>query len=210
MTTKTVTTKKKTPPAKLTSEERRKIVSGVTISAPFMNAAIIEPFAKSVLDGVPLFDIVEGLKENIIEVRSGDMASMEAMLIGQAQALQAMFVSLGRKALNQSGLQQYTAIMNLALKAQSQSRATIQALTELKYPRQATFVKQANIAGGNQQVNNATSTQAPAHAREIENQPNELLEAQHNEWLDNGTAATTSGTNQAMETVATQHRCANA
>ena len=76
-----------------------------------------------------------------------------------------MFVTLGRMAAIKTSLSQYTAFMNMALKAQSQSRATIQALIELKYPKQATFVKQANIANGNQQVNNMTSTHARAHAK---------------------------------------------
>ena len=93
--------------------------------------------------------------------------------------------------------------MNMALKAQSQSRATIQALIELKYPKQATFVKQANIANGNQQVNNMTSTHARAHAKEIENQPNELLREMNNATLDTSGTATPSATNQAMATVAT-------
>ena len=133
------------------------------------------------------------------------MQPIEAMLIGQAQALQTMFVYLGKQAVEKTSLPHYTAFMNMALKAQNQSRATIQALTELKYPKQATFVKQANIANGHQQINNATSTHAPAPARakETENPHNELLEAQHNEWLDNGKTATPSGTNQAMATVAT-------
>ena len=107
------------------------------------------------------------------------------MLIGQAQALQTMFVCLGRQAVSKTQLPQYTAFMNLALKAQSQSRATIQALVELKYPKQTNFVKQANITNGHQQINNnapapstkETSTRAPAPAlaKEINNQPNELL-----------------------------------
>ena len=67
------------------------------------------------------------------------------------------------------------------------SRATITALVDLKYPRQATYVKQANIAHGAQQVNNGTAPQAngvnyaQAHtpAKEIENSQNKLLEATH-------------------------------
>ena len=129
------------------------------------------------------------------------MQPIEAMLIGQAQALQTMFVYLGKQAVEKTSLPQYTAFMNMALKAQAQSRATIQALIELKYPKQATFVKQANIANGNQQVNNASSTHA--HAKENQHSQNELLEAQHNEWLDDGKTATPSATNQAMATVAT-------
>ena len=131
------------------------------------------------------------------------MKPIEAMLIGQAQALQTMFVSLGRQAASKTSLPQYTAFMNLALKAQAQSRATIQALTELKYPKQATFVKQANISHGHQQVNNATSTHAPAPARVIENQPNELLSEMNHATLDSSRTAATSQINKAMATVAT-------
>jgi hypothetical protein len=96
------------------------------------------------------------------------------------------------------------------LKAQSQSRATIQALTELKYPKQATFVKQANIAHGHQQVNNGTTAQKDAtlgeqpRAEKISNQPNELLEAHHgNKKVDRRTTHSTIIKNKAMATVAT-------
>jgi len=93
--------------------------------------------------------------------------------------------------------------MNMALKAQSQSRSTIQALTELKYPKQATFVKQANISNGHQQVNNATNTHTRVRAKEIENQPNELLSENSNATLDTNGAAKTSGTDKAMAAVET-------
>jgi hypothetical protein len=45
--------------------------------------------------------------------------------------------------------------MRLALKAQSQCRSTIESLAEIKNPSSVAFVKQANIAKGHQQVNNA-------------------------------------------------------
>jgi hypothetical protein len=73
--------------------------------------------------------------------------------------------------------------MGLALKAQSQSRATISALVDLKYPRQATFVKQANISHGPQQVNNGAAAGADpahsAHGKKTESEQNKLLEADH-------------------------------
>jgi hypothetical protein len=58
-------------------------------------------------------------------------------------------------------------LMNLAFKAQNQSRATIDSLRNLKQPNQTAFIKQTNIAHGHQQVNNS-----------LENNPipqNELL-----------------------------------
>ncbi len=163
-----------------TQAQKTKRMNEFAVSANLLNAALAEPFFDNIFSDVTLMHIVNGAKQQIAEVQANDMTSIEAMLVSQANSLQTMFVSLGRKAVNQTGLPQYTAIFNLALKAQAQSRATIQALVELKYPKQATFVKQANISNGNQQINNGqmnkeTSTRAPAHAREIEHQPNELL-----------------------------------
>ena len=177
----------------------------VNLKASCMSAVLSEAYASKLFPEVDLIDAIDCLRDKIKGITDGDMQPIEAMLIGQAQALQTMFVYLGKQAVEKTSLPQYMAFMNMAFKAQSQSRATIQALTEIKYPKQATFVKQANISNGHQQVNNATSTHAPApaHALENQNQPNELLEAQHNEWLDNRKTTTPSATNQAMATVAT-------
>lgn len=206
MTTKQVTTKKKTPLAKHDKQSESEHYAKVSLSAHYMSAILADSYTSAILPEAKMFDVASALSDKITTIQNGDMQPIEAMLISQAQALQTMFVTLGRMAASKTQLAQYTAFMNMALKAQSQSRATIQALTELKYPKQATFVKQANISQGHQQVNNAsnqTSTHAPAHAKENQNPQNKLLEAQQNEWLDNGTAATPSATHQAMATVAT-------
>jgi hypothetical protein len=66
--------------------------------------------------------------------------------------------------------------LRLALKAQAQCRATLQTLVEAKYPRQATFIRQANIAE-QQQINNATAPEAKPRARgNSPKETNELLE----------------------------------
>ena len=168
-----------------------------------MCAVLSDSFTSAILPKAEIADVSSRLSDKITTIQDGDMKPIEAMLIGQAQALQTMFVSLGRQATSKTQLNQYIAFMNLALKAQSQSRATIQALVELKYPKQATFVKQANIAHGHQQVNNPTSTHTPAHAKAIENQPNELLSEMNHAALDSNGTATTSTTDKAMATVAT-------
>jgi hypothetical protein len=190
--------------------EKTKRMNELSVSANMLNASLALPFYENVIVDVSLKNITNGLKQQIDEVQAGDITSIEAMLVSQANSLQIMFVSLGRKAFSQKGLPQYTAMFNLALKAQAQSRATIQALTELKYPKQTNFVKQANIANGHQQINNnqaasdnVTNTHAPAHAKEITNQPNELLSEMNNATLDTGGTATTRTINQTMATVAT-------
>ena len=204
MNTKAVTTKKKNAPAKQDKQTESVRYAKISLSASTMSAVLSADFSKSMFPDVELADSISALGEKITTIQNGDMQPIEAMLIGQAQALQTMFVSLGRQAVTKTGLQQYTAFMNLALKAQSQSRATIQALIELKYPKQATFVKQANIANGNQLVNNVTSTHAHAHAKENGNQPNELLEVNNgSENMDARTVQTTSRACKTMATVAT-------
>lgn len=176
-----------------------------SISASIMSAAVAEPFNKVMFPDVEAYDYSIALDAKIKAVQDGDMSAIEAMLVGQAQALQTIFVSLGRRAGNMTQLNQYTAFMGMALKAQSQSRATIQALTELKYPKQATFVKQANIANGHQQVNNFSdlnNTHSSAHAEKIQNQSNELLEAHDGcKEMDCRTTQATIPKNKAMATL---------
>ena len=198
-----MTVKKKVAPAKQDKQVDSEHYAKVSLSPATMSAVLSEAFTSSIFPDTKIADVASALSDKITTIQNGDMQAIEAMLIGQAQALQTMFVSLGRQAASKTSLPQYTAFMNLALKAQSQSRATIQALVELKYPKQATFVKQANISSGHQQVNNATNTHAPAHAKENQHSQNKLLEAQHNEWLDDGKTATPSATNQAMAILAT-------
>ena len=139
------------------------------------------------------------------------------MLISQATALQTIFTSLARRASTQDRLPQYQTFLGLALKAQAQSRATISALVDLKYPRQAPFVKQANIAHGPQQVNNGVAAvtypeqhvQARTHAGKSEPEQNKLLEVNHGQpckRMDTRAAQTSERSYQALETVATVNR----
>jgi hypothetical protein len=86
---------------------------------------------------------------------------------------------LSRENLRAQHLEATDRLMRLALKAQSQCRATIETLAEIKNPSQVAFVKQANIAHGPQQVNNGRpGTFVDEHARAGKNPstPNGLLE----------------------------------
>ena len=200
---------KKTPSAKQDTKADSEHYAKASLSAATMSAALSDSFTAPLFPDVNMIDVIKVLNDKISTVQDGDMKPIEAMLISQAQALQTMFVSLGRQAVVKTGLQQYVAFMNLALKAQAQSRATIQALVELKYPKQATFVKQANIAGGHQQINNSltatgnNATNTPARTKEINDQQNTLLREMNNATLDGSGTATTSNANKAMATVAT-------
>jgi hypothetical protein len=133
----------------------------------FLSTAVNESFVVGIGD----FDFqatMQVLEKTIQQIQSGDLSKIEEMYISQAVALEVMFANLARRAKAQEQLLLYETHMRFALKAQNQCRATLQALVQLKQPSNTTFVKQANIAHGHQQVNNS-----------LENNPipqNELLE----------------------------------
>lgn len=117
-------------------------------------------------------------------LRQGDLTDAERMLMAQASTLDVIFHQLARRAAQQvdQSLTACDAYLRLALKAQSQCRATLETLSLAKNPRPVSIVRQAkNIANGPQQVNNCPPPEP--RAREIESQPIELLEEQH-EWMD--------------------------
>ena len=149
--------------------------------------------------------LVNSLTATMDDSKGGDLSTLEAMLIGQATALQTIFTSLAVKAQVQTSQRNMEALLGLALKAQAQSRATITALVDLKHPKQAMFVKQANIANGPQQVNNGVSVdpERSAQAREVErpNLNNKELELNDGQWLDTGATGTTVRTDPHLEAV---------
>lgn len=86
-------------------------------------------------------------------VGAGDLSDMESLLVAQAVSLHVMFTRMSLLASVAKADQQMRELLTLAMKVQSNCRATISAIGDLKFPRQVTFAKQANIAHGPQQVN---------------------------------------------------------
>lgn len=119
--------------------------------------------------------VLEELKAMAADVADGNLSAVEQMLLHQAVALQTMFMDLALRAKGQQDLPAVQALTQLALKAQSGSRATLQTLAELKNPRPV-FVRQTNVAQ-TQQVNNGgqdTVAVQPSRARKSRNAPIEL------------------------------------
>lgn len=147
---------------------------GVLATVPSLNnAAVIESFQGNVMGkDADLGAMVQMLETSVQKVSNDDLSGLEAMLVGQATALQTIFTSLARRAVVQQSLPQYQSYMGLALKAQAQSRATISALVDLKRPKQPAFIGQANLTTGPQQVNNVIH--AHPHGVPPKNPPNQL------------------------------------
>ena len=145
---------------------------------------------------VSLTDLVASLREQGEAVNRGNLAAAERMLSAQAVALNAVFSEMARVAqMNMFKAPEFAdRYLRLALKAQSQSRATVETLAAIKNPPMV-FARQANINnGGQQQVNNGRiPTSTPAPAENPESPKSELLEASDGQWLDTGAAGAASG-----------------
>lgn len=149
-------------------------------------------------DNIDVPFLVDQLREQSAAVSRNDLAQVESMLINQATALQSIFVRLVERGMSCSSLNQYEADMRIALRAQSQCRATLETLAAIKNPP-VIYAKQANVTSGPQQINNGMA--APSQAEEKEIGPNKLLEAQHGNYVDNGKAGKASGVNSQLATV---------
>jgi hypothetical protein len=84
------------------------------------------------------------------------------MLTTHAHTLDAIFNDLARRAKCAEYLSQFEAYLRLGLNAQAQCRATLETLAAIKNPTPVAIVRQANIANGPQQVNNAPTPVAEA------------------------------------------------
>ena len=140
------------------------------------------------------------------EVSNGSTQSQEAILAGQIISLNAIYTDLALMARNnRSNCVVFERLMRLALKAQSNCRATAEALAAIQNPP-TVFAQHANIANGPQQINNGfPSANCSARAKNSDSLPNELLEA-HGERLDPRTQSTTSNRDQELATVGTIDR----
>lgn len=150
----TAKAKKATPTPPATTPDKRTLKPHELVLSPTIQSAVAIAAWSKFAGTVDLAELVDDLRERVKKVQGGDMQPVEAMLMGQAMTLETIFTSLARRATSQEYLKQFQAYLGMALKAQAQCRATLEALAEIKNPRPVAFVKQANISGGHQQVNN--------------------------------------------------------
>lgn len=149
-------------------------------------------------DHIDVPALIDQLRGQAAAVNRGDLSQAEAMLMNQATALQSLFARLAERGMGCDHAPAFEANMRMALRAQSQCRATLETLAAIKNPP-IVYAKQANFAAGHQQVNNGMP--APTQAREIETEQSKLLEAQHGERMDTRTTGAAIGANPAMATV---------
>ena len=175
------------------------IFAQVALHPTLQAANTIQSYSKG-MDGalLDLEALIGELGKQVTALSGGDLARTEAMLISQAHSLDAIFGNLARRAAVQEFLPQIDGLLRLALKAQSQCRATLETLAAIKNPP-VVYARQANVTTGPQQINNGMA--APSQAGEKEIQQNKLLEAQHGNYLDSNTTGAAIGVNSELATV---------
>ena len=184
-----------------TDEQR---LADVSLDPAANAAATVLMFNKGSFGETGITETFDALRESVKKVRKGDLAGPEAMLVTQADSLNAIFTELARRAALNMGeyINASERYMRLALKAQAQCRATIETLAAIKNPP-VVIARQANISNGPQQVNNGP---AVPRADDSSNQPNELLEHRVEQRLDLGAAAMPGGSDPALVAVESVNR----
>jgi hypothetical protein len=190
-------------------ESEDRAVAGIFARGLVTNAFTAIRYLDAEYKDLSLMDMARELGDQGKAVNGGDFAAVERLLTAQVFTLNAMFSELARRASLNMGvhLSATEAYLRLALKAQSQCRATAESLAAIKNP--PVFARQANIAHGPQQVNNGAPANGPragAQARETQTTPNELSEASHELLQDTRASQAPSGTYSHLEPVEEIHR----
>lgn len=187
--------------------EPDQVVLARTVLDPAMQAAIQLPALVLVKDLELDVGIVrDELRAQCRAVSGGDLSRAESMLVAQSHTLDVLFNMLVRCSARNLGkhLDAADRYMRLALKAQSQARATVETLALLKNPAPTVFARQANVTSGPQQVNNGPRAENHNSAPTKES-------GGHHELLQDARApAAAFGNDSALEAVGEVHRAAYA
>jgi hypothetical protein len=185
-------------------EPQERTIARALLSPSVQAAFTVKTLEKSDRD---IEGLIGELDAQINAVNSGDMKRAEAILVAQAHTLNQLSNNLTRQALMQEYLPQYEVHLKLALKTQSQARATLETLAALKNPP-VVYARQANVSTGPQQINNGLGVgqndprgHTYPHAGDFESAQNQLSEGNRELLPDTGTSAPASRANPALETL---------
>ena len=157
---------------KLTPEQLKKFHAKFYISPEVSNAGVVVAFNESYLDKeieyADVLDVINDITQQLTQENTLEYA--ERLLMSQGMALNNLFVSLVKKAETEdTNIKRFETFMRLALKSQSQCRATLETLAAVKNPP-VVFANTANIAQ-NQQINNGTPP-----ANDCQNKPIQITQ----------------------------------
>ena len=188
-------------------EDDAMAVTRTMLAPEFHSSRVAAHFGKSQFcDHVTLMSLLKTFQAKSAKLAANDLSDVEANLMAQAISLDVMFSELARRAAN--NIDKHFEVMErylkLALKAQNQSRMTLETLANVKNPP-VVYAKQANINnGGQQQVTNGTPPRTPATETEIP--PNKLVEAKIETPMDTGTTGQAGQQYSSLATMDTLNR----
>ena len=165
-----------TPRIELERTQGEKIgrtLARVTLDPQVRNANVAMAFGGGTFSDRHKPDIVESsaiLAEEIARVGTGDLGIADRMLTSQAITLDSLFTEMARRAALNLGEHPHAVdrYARLALKAQSNCRATLEALAKLHLPREQT-VKHVHVNDGGQAVVTDHFYHYPGGAENAEN-----------------------------------------
>jgi len=183
-----------------TGDQVKRNIAHLTTSAELAAYRVIgaAEATTAIGDNIDVPTILEQLRGEASAVHCGDLSRTESMLMNQATALQTLFARLVESSMKAGMLPQQETAMRLALKAQSQCRATLETLVAIKNPP-IVYAKQANVTTGPQQINNAAA--APSRARGKKTKPTQLSGKTHELLSDTRTSGAALGVDPALETL---------
>lgn len=128
-------------------------IAEVALSPALRSFAASELFVKGTFGEQDQNESVKAVAGKLKAAKTGDLAECRAMLAGQALTLDAIFTEMARRSGRNMGeyLGAMETYMRLALKAQAQSRATIETLDRLVTGREQT-VRHVHVNQGGQAV----------------------------------------------------------
>lgn len=134
----------------------KRLRAELNINPAIRSAITVREFGCGARDDLDLGETADEVGRKVQRVQNGDLSEVEAMLTAQAISLDGVFNEMATRAATNFGQHMDVAetYLRLAFKAQSQCRATLETLAEVKHPKAATFIRQTNIAE-RQQVHNA-------------------------------------------------------
>ena len=120
------------------SKERQ--LADMALSPIAHGMATARAFTKPSFGEQSVEGLFESLADHVVAAKGGDLGTQKAMLACQAVALNTIFTELARRAAANMGeyIDATERYMRLALKAQAQSRATVEALERLTGGREQT------------------------------------------------------------------------
>jgi hypothetical protein len=125
-------------------EEKARKYAGMLISPELAAYRVVNSAdgKTSIFNDADVPSLVDELRSQAAAVNRSEMNHVEAMLMNQATGLQSLFTRMTERANEQSLMPNLEGFMRIALRAQSQCRATLETLAAIKNPP-VVFAKQA-------------------------------------------------------------------